>query len=241
MTAGECSVVSLRLLLKFCLEQEARERMEACLSPRELEERYPDMTHLDRRVLPAVERLRGQEKARRRVPLRILKRVLMTAAILISVFSCILVASASVRGELIATIINWNERDVGIRFEVAKPYLDRLPDGYGPHYIPEGLIFDDETSWRNEGDFFYTYLSEDETCALDIRVGVAKNTSGYVLDSEHTRFEKITFQGVEAYLGTFQMNEGYVMLWMKDGIEHYIYTSGGLSLGEVYRIAENIC
>ena len=66
MTTGEGGVVSLRLLLKFCLEQEARERMEACPSPRELEERSPDMTRLDRRVLPAVERLRGQEKARPR-------------------------------------------------------------------------------------------------------------------------------------------------------------------------------
>lgn len=65
----ESREVSLRLLLKFCLEQEAQERMESYLSPQELKELYPDMTALDHKVSKGIHAIQKDEKRRLRRPL----------------------------------------------------------------------------------------------------------------------------------------------------------------------------
>ena len=53
--------VSLRLLLKFCFEQEAQERIESYLSPQELKELYPDMTALDQKVADGIDALQRRK------------------------------------------------------------------------------------------------------------------------------------------------------------------------------------
>ena len=233
--------VSLPELMRWALAERAEQELSAMPSPRALEQLFPDMSALRQKVFSA---LRERERTRRRQqrrPLRMLARVLVAAAVLISILSGLLLANAAVRSAVIDTIIDWTDRNVGIRFEVTEPYLDRLPEGYGPHYIPEGLVFDEENSWQSDSDFLYTYQSEDGTMILDLQIGIAQNGSHYQMDNEHTEFEMISFQGTDAYLGHgFALNgaEMYVMLWVKDGIEHHIYTN--FSLSEIFKIAENI-
>lgn len=99
--------VSLRLLLKFCFEQEAQERMESYLSPQELKELYPDMTALDQKVADGIDALQKEEKRQQHRPLRVLKRTLLVAAVLISIFSCIMLTSAAVRSAIANTVIDW--------------------------------------------------------------------------------------------------------------------------------------
>ena len=56
------------------------------------------------------------------------------------------------------------------------------------------------------------------------------------MDNEHIDYEPITFNDVSAYIGTFKERTGYVLLWVKDGIEHIVYFEGSeASLSEVYR------
>ena len=119
--------VSLRLLLKFCFEQEAQERIESYLSPQELKELYPDMTALDQKVADGIDALQKEEKRQQHRSLRVLKRTLFVAAVLISIFSCMMLTSAAVRSAIVNTIIDWTGRDVGIQFVIEGEPLSALP------------------------------------------------------------------------------------------------------------------
>ena len=168
-------------------------------------------------------------------------KTLTAAAILVSLLFCVLMANASVRAAVVNTIIEWTDRSVGIRFEMTGTPLTNLPEGYGPHYIPEGMIYQDDVSWKVNDQISYSYVSEDGTSAVDIQITIANNSSGYWMDNEHILYDRITFSGETAYLGTFKNGTGYVMLWVNGGIEIYIYYIGSeASLSELYHIAENI-
>lgn len=237
----ESREVSLRLLLKFCLEQEAQERMESYLSPQELKELYPDMTALDHKVSKGIHAIQKDEKRRLRRPLRVLKRALLVAAVLISMFTCTLLTSASVRNAVVNTIIDWTGRDVGFQFIIEGEPLSALPDGYGPHYIPDGFIFEDNNAIIEPDFIDLHYISEDKDRILSVGVSVLQNSSQTRMDNEHTEYEMITFQGTEAYVGhwiSVDGIEGYFMIWAKDGIENQIY--GTVSFSELIKIAENI-
>lgn len=233
--------VSLRLLLKFCFEQEAQERMESYLSPQELKELYPDMTALDQKVADGIDALQKEEKRQQHRPLRVLKRTLLVAAVLISIFSCIMLTSAAVRSAIANTVIDWTGRDIGIQFVIEGEPLSALPDGYGPHYIPDGFEYNEERSIIRNSITNLEYQSSDDMKMLIICSAVIQNASQTRMDNEHTVFEMITFQGVEAYVGhwiSIDGVEGYKMLWAQDGIENYIY--GSVTLSELFKIAENI-
>lgn len=76
---------------------------------------------------------------------------------------------------------------------------------------------------------------------MGIEVGIAQTLSSYAIDNKHIDYTTVSFNGVTAYLGTFRQHNGYVLLWTKNNIEHYIYLeSSTIPLSEVYRIAENI-
>lgn len=233
--------VSLRLLLKFCFEQEAQERMESYLSPQELKELYPDMTTLDQKVADGIDALQKEEKRQQHRPLRVLKRTLLVAAVLISIFSCIMLTSAAVRSAIINTIFDWTGRDVGIQFVIEGEPLSALPDGYGPHYIPEGFEYEEEYSLIEKSFLELNYKSVDASKILSIGSEVLRNSSQTRMDNEHTEFEMITIFDTKAYVGKWTSvdgDEGYFMIWAKDGIENQIY--GTVSFSELIKIAENI-
>lgn len=237
------AAVSLYALIKWALEEDTEREIAALPSPKELEALYPDTSAFRQRVFGEIERMQKEERHKRRRPLRIAKRTLLAAAILISIFSCILLTSAAVRSAVVNTIIEWTNRDIGIRFEIEGEPLTALPAGYGPHYIPERFAFAEEDSYYEDADgsFYYDYKTDDGSGILDIQVSILQNGSMTWMDNEHAEYERITFQDVTAYLGhgtSVGGDEIYIMLWAKDGIEHFIY--GTVSLSELLEIAENI-
>ena len=238
---NEEMTVSWRTLVQMACARAAEAEMEALPTPEGLLTLYPDMAAVDRRVLSAVEAARRANRKGKRPALRTVRRVLIAAAVAASLLFGTLMTNAAVRGVVVDTILEWTDRSLGVHFVLEGEPLSALPEGYGPHYIPEGLVYQKEASWVSDTDTVFFYQSETKDSVLSVQIGIARNTSGYRLDNENIDYDKITFNGDSAYLGTFQKNDGYVMLWVKNGIEHQIYSEGELSsLSEVYRIAENI-
>lgn len=238
----ESESVSLYALIQWGLKEHTERQLAALPSQQEIDAVLGDTSSFCQQVLDGVQRLlRTRHRGKRRL-LRTVRKTLVAAAILVPLLFCVLMANASVRTAVVNTIIEWTERDIGIRFEVEGEPLAALPDGYGPHYIPEGLILDEEMSYQNtDGNFFYTYASVDGKVILDIQVTIARNGSAYWIDNEHLEHEKITFNGVTAYYGhgtSVGGDEISTLLWLKDGIEHCIYTN--VSMSELFEIAENI-
>lgn len=237
----ETENVSLYALIQWGMKEHTARELAALPSPQEIDAVLGDTSGFCRRVLDGVRLLRVQRRGGRRL-WRAVRKTLVAAAVLTSILFCSLMANASVRAAVVNTIIEWTGRDIGIRFEVTGEPLAALPDGYGPHYVPAGLIFDEEMSYQEtDGSFFYTYASADGKVILDVQVTIAQNGSAYWIDNERLEHERITFNGVTAYYGYGTSADGdeiSTLLWLKDGIEHDIYTN--VSMSELFEIAENI-
>ena len=232
---------SLQELIRWALAEQTDREIEALPTPAELDEMFPDTARFRRRVFDAV---KAQEKAEKRAKRRILpivKRTLLVAAVLAALLFGTLMTNASVRSAVINTIFEWTGRDVGISFQVEGQPPAALPEDYGPHYIPEGFEYQEDASWRNEGGLSYMYTTKEQSSVLIIKIHIAESGSFYQIDNERMAYEKITFQSIPAYLGhgiTKNNSNTYVMIWVKDGIEHNIY--GAVSLSDLFEIAENI-
>lgn len=237
----EPELVSLRELLKAACEESVRREVDAYPTPKELKEKYPDTSEATRRTFAAlgVER-KALLRARRR-SLHVVRKTLVAAVIVLSMLFATLMTNAEMRAAVVNTLIEWTENFVRIQYEVEGKGPAVLPEGYGPHYIPDGLVYQEDSSWSTSRDFVYFYQSDDRRSILSIQVGIAQNSSDYRIDNEHIDYDEIVFNGVPAYIGTFRQHNGYVLLWTKDSIEHQIYLeSPNVLLSEVYRIAENI-
>lgn len=238
---NEQGMVSLQGLLLWAMTERTAREIEKLPSPKELKAMFPDTTQFQKRVLDAVAR---QEKENRRNglrALRIAKNVLVAAAILTSLLASTLMVNAQVRAAVVNTIIEWTERAVGVQFEVEGEPMAALPEGYGPHYIPEGFIYQAASSWKQQDAFSYGYEKAGGIGNLSIEASVANGTSGYWMDNEQIAYDQITFEGEPAYLGTFHDGTGYVMLWVSEGVEVMLYYNDAeATLTELYRIAEQI-
>lgn len=238
---NEEMTVSWRTLVQMACARAAEAEMEALPTPEGLLALYPDMAAVDRRVLSAVETARRASRKGKRPALRTIRRVLIAAAVAASLLFGTLMTNAAVRGAVVDTILEWTSRDLGIRFVLEGEPLSALPEGYGPHYIPEGLVYQEEASGINENEIVSTYRNENDGSILNIQLRVAQNGAGYFIDNEHLGHERITFNGVTAYYGHGIAESGdeiSTLLWARDGIEHYIYTN--VSMSELFKIAENI-
>ena len=237
----EPELVSLRELLKAACEESVRREVDAYPTPKELKEKYPDTSEATRRTFAAlgVER-KGLLRARRR-SLHVVRKTLVAAVIVLSMLFATLMTNAEMRAAVVNTLIEWTENFVRIQYEVEGKGPAVLPEGYGPHYIPDGFVYQEELSFYTVERFSYGYKSEDGKSTLGIEVGIAQTLSSYAIDNKHIDYTTVSFNGVTAYLGTFRQHNGYVLLWTKNNIEHYIYLeSSTIPLSEVYRIAENI-
>lgn len=201
------------------------------------------LSGLDRRIRSALRQQRAERERRafrpRQVSWKGAKRAALLAAVLMALFLSLLTVSADMRAFLKRTIAIWTGPNVDIRYEVDGHKLTELPEGYAPHYIPEGFEFDEEFSERFRGSFQYNYENADG-CFIMVTARIAENASLTSMDTEHTSFERIDYGEGDAYFGTFENGDGYAMFWFADGIKHELYISAELSREEVFKIADGI-
>lgn len=236
--------ISFDEMVRLALQEEERRRWAAYPDRETLRETYGDLSALKARIDATLRAHRRQKEQAlpRRVSLRSFKRALILAAILLALFSGIILVSAEIPMKVKQMIVEWTERDVGISYEVEGAAPQSLPADFGPHYIPEGFEYVEEESYKNEYYINNTYRTEDELEFLNIRIYIynEERETNYWTDSENIVYEQIIINNVLMNLGIFQKHTGYVLEWMENGLNYRIYISADIDIAELYRIAENI-
>ena len=201
------------------------------------------LSGLDRRIRSALRQQRAERERRafrpRQVSWKGAKRAGLLAAVLMALFLGLLTVSADMRAFLKRTIAIWTGPNVDIRYEVDGHKLTELPEGYAPHYIPEGFSYNENNSFAMGNETIFDYENK-EGHFIQITIRIAENASLTSMDTEHTNFKKIDYGEGGAYLGTFEDGDGYTMYWFADGIEHELYISAALKEDEVFKIADGI-
>ena len=233
--------VSFDALLAFALVENGERELAAMPTAAALKSQYSDTSAWDARLWAAMPRAKKDIQ-----PLRIFRRVFITAAIVIAMLACSLMASAEVRYAVQCAILEWTGIDLALTYETeGTQAIATLPTGFSDHYVPDEFVQDRANSLDSADTFFHPYsavTADGETQYYSVDCYVIQ-PEGQVerFDNEHTVYSTVLVNDINATLGTSNNEDGsvsYYLFWDKDGIHCTIH--GNLSLNEILAIAEGI-
>ena len=129
---SEQTEVSFDTALMMALHADAQKELNELPTPAQLKERYPDTSRWDARLQAALHKRRP-----------VLKRVLIAALTLVILTLGALTVSADFRNAVYTMIQKFLPIEMQLTYQVDGEPLERLPDGYSDHYVPDGFEMDD--------------------------------------------------------------------------------------------------
>lgn len=229
---NELTDISFGVALMMALHVDAQKELNTLPTPEQLEEIYPDTSQWDERIAAA---LQG-EKHR-----PILKRVVVTALLLVLLTFGALAGSADFRKAVYTMIQKFLPIEMQLSYQVDGKPLERLPDGYGDHYVPDNFERDREQEFERAENFLHVYSSKESEKGYTVRCSIIQPGQQSSFDNEHTTYETIKIGDEDATLGTSTGENGntvYILSWEQGGVSNTIM--GNISRDEIVRIAENI-
>ncbi len=226
--------ISFDAALMMALRIDAQKELDTLPTPAQLEGLYPDTSRWDERMAAALQ----QKKKHRPV----LKRLLVTALMLVLLTLGALAVSADFRKAVYTMIQKFMPVEMQLTYQVDGEPLERLPNGYSDHYVPDGFERDYEQGYDNEISFLHAYVDiSDKNIFYYVDCSVIQDYGQVeTFDNEHTIYEHVKVGTEDATLGISNNGgrTGYVLIWEKDGISHTII--GKIPCEEILKIAESI-
>ena len=227
---SERAEVSFDAALMMALRADAQKELDELPTPAQLKERYPDTSRWDARLKAALHKRRP-----------VLKRVLITVLTLVILTLGALAVSADFRRAVYTMIQKFLPIEMQLTYQVDGEPLERLPDGYSDHYVPDGFERDYEQGYDDAQAFLHVYSSKKSSIGYTVQCSVIQPGNQALFDNEHTTYKIVKIGDVDASLGTSTVESGisvYILNWGQDGIAHMIM--GNIPMDEVFKIAESI-
>lgn len=229
---SERADISFDTALMMAFRADAQRELDTLPTPTQLEEIYPDTSRWDERVAAAL-----QNKKHRSV----IKRVLVAALTLVLLTISALVVSADFRKAVYTMIQKFLPIEMQLTYQVDGEPLERLPDGYGDHYIPDGFEMEDEQGFERAENILHVYSSKEKNEGYTVRCAVIQPGQQSLFDNEHTIYKTVKIGETDASLGISMNEHGksvYTLNWEYGGIAHTVI--GNISYDEIIKVAENI-
>ena len=223
---SEQTEVSFDTALMMAIHADAQKELNELPTPAQLKERYPDTSRWDARLQAALHKHRP-----------VLKRVLVAAMTLVILTLGALAVSADFR-KAVYTMI---QKFLPIEMQVDGEPLERLPDGYSDHYVPDGFEMDDAQKFERAENFLHVYSSKETEESYTVRCSIIQPGQQSLFDNEHTVYETVKVGEADATLGTSASENGdtvYILSWEQGGVSNTIM--GNISRDEIMKIAENV-
>ena len=227
---SERAEVSFDAALMMALRADAQKELDELPSPAQLKERYPDTSRWDARLQAALHKHRP-----------VLKRVLVAAMTLVILTLGALAVSADFRKAVYTMIQKFLPIEMQLTYQVDGEPLERLPDGYSDHYVPDGFERDREQEFESAENFLHVHSSKGSGKGYTVRCSIIQPGQQSSFNNEHTTYENVKVGDADATLGTSVEKNGdtvYILSWEQRGISNTIM--GNISQDEIARIAENI-
>ena len=149
---------SIAAALMMALRADAQKELDELPSPAQLKERYPDTSRWDARLQAALHKHRP-----------VLKRVLITVLTLVILTLGALAVSADFRRAVYTMIQKFLPIELQLPYQVDGEPLERLPDGYSDHYVPDGFEMDDAQKFERAENFLHVYSSKETEESYTVR------------------------------------------------------------------------
>lgn len=138
-------------------EVEARE-MAALPSLQEMNEAFQPSERFQKKMDKLFHSIKSKERMRRWR--KAAKRTVLCAAVLLSVFSCMMLPVKAVREAVVTTLIEWHDEFMSVVFSSDAQNSRALPETIELGYIPEGFSLQ-EPVLQNQGYYDATYKKEE--------------------------------------------------------------------------------
>ena len=229
---SEQTNISFEAALMIALRADAQKELDTLPTPEQLEELYPDTSQWDERMAVALRRKKHRP---------MLKRVLVAALTLVVLTLGALAVIADFRKAVYTMIQKFLPIEMQLTYQVDGEPLERLPDGYSDHYVPDGFERDREQEFESAENFLHVHSSKGSGKGYTVRCSIIQPGQQSSFDNEHTTYENVKVGDADATLGTSVEKNGdtvYILSWEQRGISNTIM--GNISQDEIARIAENI-
>ena len=229
---SEQTNISFEAALMIALRADAQKELDTLPTPEQLEELYPDTSQWDERMAVALRRKKHRP---------MLKRVLVAALTLVVLTLGALAVSADFRKAVYTMIQKFLPIEMQLTYQVDGEPLERLPDGYSDHYVPDGFERDREQEFESAENFLHVHSSKGSGKGYTVRCSIIQPGQQSSFNNEHTTYENVKVGDADATLGTSVEKNGdtvYILSWEQRGISNTIM--GNISQDEIARIAENI-
>ena len=227
---SEQTEVSFDTALMMALHADAQKELNELPTPAQLKERYPDTSRWDARLQAALHKRRP-----------VLKRVLIAALTLVILTLGALTVSADFRKAVYTMIQKFLPIEMQLTYQVDGEPLERLPDGYSDHYVPDGFEMDDAQKFERAENFLHVYSSKETEESYTVRCSIIQPGQQSLFDNEHTVYETVRVGEADGVLGTSSGEDGqqvYTLNWESNGIAHTVM--GDIPYDEIIKIAESI-
>ena len=227
---SEQTEVSFDAALMMALRADAQKELDELPTPAQLKERYPDTSRWDARLQAALHKRRP-----------VLKRVLVAALTLVILTLGALAVSADFRKTVYTMIQKFLPIEMQLTYQVDGEPLERLPDGYSDHYVPDGFEMDNAQKFERAENFLHVYSSKETEESYTVRCSIIQPGQQSLFDNEHTVYETVRVGEADGVLGTSSGEDGqqvYTLNWESNGIAHTVM--GDIPYDEIIKIAESI-
>ena len=227
---SERTEVSFDAALMMALRADAQKELDELPSPAQLKERYPDTSRWDARLQAALHKRRP-----------VLKRVLIAVLTLVILTLGALAVSSEFRRAVYTMIQKFLPIEMQLTYQVDGEPLERLPDGYSDHYVPDGFEMDDAQKFERAENFLHVYSSKETEESYTVRCSIIQPGQQSLFDNEHTVYETVKVVEADGVLGTSTDEHGknvYTLSWEHRGITHTVM--GNIPYDEIMKIAEGI-
>lgn len=212
-------------------EVEARE-MAALPSLQEMNEAFQPSERFQKKMDKLFHSIKSKERMRRWR--KAAKRTALCAAVLLSVFSCMMLPVNAVREAVVTTLLDWHEKFVSVVFDAQGSNAQALPDTIEIAYVPDGFSLQ-EPIWKDAN--FYDATYENGNSYFSVQVIAVEDRQIIDVDNEQITFYQIRFGSQDALWGG--SDNGYnILLWSRNGFSYVI--SGTIDLREMIQVSEGI-
>jgi len=229
---SERTDISFDAALMMALRADAQKELDTLPTPEQLERLYPDTSQWDERMAAALRRKKHRP---------VLKRVFLAALTLVILTIGALAVSADFRKAVYTMIQKFLPIEMQLTYQVDGEPLERLPDGYSDHYVPDGFEMDDAQKFERAENFLHVYSSKETEESYTVRCSIIQPGQQSLFDNEHTVYETVKVGEADATLGTSASENGdtvYILSWEQGGVSNTIM--GNISRDEIMKIAENV-
>ena len=179
---SEQTEVSFDTALMMALHADAQKELNELPTPAQLKERYQDTSRWDARLKAALHKRRP-----------VLKRVLVAAMTLVILTLGALAVSADFRKVVYTMIQKFMPVEMQLTYQVDGEPLERLPNGYSDHYVPDGFERDREQEFERAENFLHVYSSKGSGKGYTVRCSIIQPGQQSSFDNEHFHSVPLSF------------------------------------------------